>query len=231
VRRTIIVGDVHGCREELEDLLRWVGLGSSDTLITVGDTVVRGPDPHGTLGVLRKAGARSVRGNHEDRLLRWRAARALSRPLPPVGTLTRRTIDALKPRDWAYLDAMPLWIDLPEHGVRVVHAGAVPGVAMEQQETRALLFMRSLDERGGPVIERGGTSWAHAWPGPEHIVYGHHAKDEPEVAVHATGIDTGCVYGGRLTAMVLREGERPPPPDQREEVLVSVPARRVWCPR
>lgn len=229
--RTIIVGDLHGCREELEDLLAYLGFGAGDQLISVGDVVVRGPDPHGTVNVLRKAGARGVRGNHEDRVLRWKAARDLGRPAPPIGSMTRRTIDALKPRDWEWLAAMPLWIDLPEHGVRVVHAGVVPGVPMERQDPRALLFMRSLDARGAPVAERGGPSWAHRWPGPEHVVYGHHAKDECEIAPYATGIDTGCVYGGRLTAMVLRDGELPPPPGHRASVLISVPARKVWCPK
>lgn len=229
--RTIIVGDLHGCRDELEDLLAWVGFAAGDRLVSVGDTVVRGPEPHGTVSLLRKAGARGVRGNHEDRLLRWKAARDIGRPEPPIGSLTKRTIDALRPRDWEFLATMPLWLDLPEHGIRVVHAGVLPGVPIERQDPRTLMSMRSIDARGNPVAERGGASWAHRWPGPEHVVFGHHAKEVPEIAEHATGIDTGCVYGGRLTAMVLRDGERPPPPADRASVLVSVPARRVWCPR
>jgi hypothetical protein len=229
--RTIIVGDLHGCREELEDLLAWVGFATGDRLISVGDVVVRGPDPHGTVTLLRKTGARAVRGNHEDRLLRWLASRDKGRADPPLGQLARRAVDALRPRDWEWLSGLPLWIDLPEHEVRVVHAGVLPGVPIAQQDPRTLLFMRSIDEHGRPVAERGGPSWAHRWPGPEHVVFGHHAKEEPEIAEHATGIDTGCVYGGRLTAMVLREGERPPPPAERQSVLVSVPARRVWCPK
>ena len=61
--RTIIVGDVHGCRDELERLLNHVGFGRRRRLIIVGDLVVRGPDPAGS-SISRSSGAKSVRGNH-----------------------------------------------------------------------------------------------------------------------------------------------------------------------
>ncbi len=225
--RTIIVGDVHGCARELEDLLSYVGFGKRDKLVLVGDLVVRGPKPHDVVALARSLGASAVRGNHEDRLLRWKKSRGTAEPYK-IGSVTRRTAEALKPRDWEYLEALPLWIDLPLHGVRVVHAGVVPGIAIQEQSPRSLMYLRSLTPESEPLELRGDRSWAHAYGGPEHIVFGHNALPEPEIAEHATGIDTGVVYGGRLTAMVLIEGERPPPPEQRTRVLVSVPARRAY---
>lgn len=230
--RTVIVGDVHGCVRELEDLLSYVGFCAEDRLVFVGDLIVRGPKPHEVLTLARSLKALAVRGNHEDRLLRWRRAKRTGTPMK-IGSVTRRTAEALKSRDWEYLEAMPLWLDLPSHGVRIVHAGVVPGVPIEQQHTRHLMYLRGLTTGGDgrprePIEIRGARSWAHAYHGPEHIVYGHNAQPEPEIATHATGIDTGAVYGGRLTAMVLLEGEHPPPPEQRRRVLVSVPARQIY---
>ena len=60
------------------------------------------------------------------------------------------------------------------------------------------------------------------------MIFGHNARPDPQLHLWATGIDTGCVYGGRLTAMVLPDGAAPPPPDERGDVLVSVPARRAY---
>ena len=228
--RTIIVGDLHGCRQELGDLLSYVGFSRGDRLVSVGDVVVRGPDPHGTVALLRQKEARAVRGNHEDRLFALRDARRKELHAS-IGGATKRAARELRPRDWAWLEGLPLWLDLPEHNVRIVHAGLVPGVPMDEQDPRNLLYMRSLGDRNEPLEERGAPSWAHRYEGPMHVVFGHYAKPEPEIARFATGIDTGVVYGGRLTAMVLRDGETPPPPEQRRSVLVSVPARRVWVAR
>lgn len=264
--RSIIVGDVHGCCDELEDLLAYVGFGRSDRLYFVGDLVVRGPKPRSTLALVRKLGGIAVRGNHEDRLLRWRKAEALeehrkkvAKKLPKkiakqvarlafspsedarnrasqgksIGPLTRKTADALRKKDWELIESFPLWIDIEEHDVRVVHAGMIPGISIDHQDPRVLMNVRSLT-RAGPgwpieaSEERGQRSWAQSYEGPEHIVFGHNAKPTPEIAPFATGIDTGAVYGGRLTAMVLREGERVPPPEHRASVLVSVPARRAY---
>jgi hypothetical protein len=226
--RTVIVGDVHGCREELDLLLDHVGLDAGDQLIFVGDLVVRGPDPCGVIDLAMKLGARSVRGNHEDRLLRYHGSQGRMM----VGALTRITAHALKRRHWEYLASLPLWLDLASHNVRIVHAGVVPGVAIEQQNPRTLMYVRTLDAGGMPHEQReeyrGRVLWGHRYEGAWHVAFGHNARQEPQIHRQATGLDTACVYGNKLTAMVLRAGEHPPPPSERHEVMVSVPARRAY---
>lgn len=233
--RTVLVGDIHGCRAELESLLDYIGFVRGDRLIAVGDLVVRGPDPCGTLDILASVGARAVRGNHEDRLLRARAvARVLTRSSGRelMSETQRATARALRKRDWAYLKDLPLWIDLPEHGVRVVHAGVMPGAPIERQDPHALMYMRTLTDAGAPSERRGENLWGKSYEGPPHVVFGHNALPEPQLHRFATGLDTGAVYGGALTAMVLRTGERPPvSPEERRDVLVSIPSRKRYCDR
>src|SRR5579883_2764435 len=140
--RTVIVGDVHGCTGELESLLeRARFVPGSDRLVLVGDLVVRGPDPHGTLALVRRLGGRAVRGNHEQKLLAWRERHK------PLGPDHERVAEALDEDEWLQLESAPLWIDLPEHGVRVVHAGLPPGASVERAPAEALLRMRTIDTR------------------------------------------------------------------------------------
>jgi hypothetical protein len=223
VARTIIVGDVHGCSAELSMLLERVGFAAGDRLVLVGDLVVRGPDPAGVLDLVEKLGGHAVRGNHEDRLLAIRARRA------PANAAQRDAVARLEPRHWEAIERWPLWIDLSEHGVRVVHAGVVPNVPIERQKPRDLMYMRCLDAAGAPVEKRGGTLWGARYTGGPHVVFGHNAGPDPQLHPWATGIDTGCVYGGQLTAMVLPRGAAPPPLQDRADALVSVRARRAYA--
>jgi hypothetical protein len=229
VARTVIVGDLHGCKNELRDLLDHVGFCAGDRLVSVGDVVVRGPAPRGTIDLLMSLGAQAVRGNHEDRLLRW--LRPSGKDVPRLGPTTRKTARALRKRHIRWMRGLPLWLDLPEHGVRVVHAGLVPDLPIEEQEPRTLMYVRSLTRAGDPIEGRGRHLWGERYVGPPHVVFGHNAMAEPQIHPWATGIDTAAVYGGRLTAMVLRDGEAVPPVRDRRDVLVSVPARRVYFAR
>jgi hypothetical protein len=221
---TVIVGDVHGCAAELEELLEQVRFShGGDRLVFVGDLVFRGPDPHGALALARRLGALVVRGNHEDKLLGWR------RGGKPLGAEHERLARAFSEEEWGMLEAMPLWVDLPDHGVRVVHAGVVPGVAIERTPPEALLKMRTLAGRDRWSDEPdAGPLWGSRYEGPPHVVFGHNARAEPQLHEWATGIDTGCVYGGRLTAAVLGPGERIPRGEAARAVLRSVPARRAY---
>jgi hypothetical protein len=223
---TVIVGDVHGCPAEVEALLEKLGFAEGkDRLVFVGDLVARGPDTPGVLALVRRLGARVVRGNHEDKLLAWRHR------AKPLGAEHARVAKELSEDDWRTLEATPLWIDLPEHGVRVVHAGVVPGRAPERTPPEALLKMRTVDARGRWSDEPdAGVLWGSRYEGPPHVVFGHNARAEPQFHPWATGLDTGCVYGGRLTAAVLAEGERMPHGESARGALRSVRARRVYTP-
>jgi hypothetical protein len=221
---TIIVGDVHACRDETERLLDLARFGPGDALYFLGDLLSRGPDPEGMLALIRRTGAKSVRGNHDDALLRWRAAQKSGDSDPPIKGSQRRIAEHLDDADWELLEGLPLFIDLPDHELRIVHAGVIPGLPIEEQPVEALLSMRYLGPNDEP-IEKGGTVlWASVYEGPPHVVFGHNAQPEPQIHPWATGIDTGAVYGGRLTAIVLEKGQRMPPPERRLDVLFSVPA-------
>ncbi|MDP9001557.1 MAG: metallophosphoesterase, partial [Myxococcota bacterium] len=183
---TVIVGDVHGCAAELEDALEQLQFAEGyDRLIFVGDLVVRGPDSVGVLALARRLEARVVRGNHEDKLLAWHHH---ARPLGPEH---ERVARALSDEDWQMLDQMPLWIDLPDHGVRVVHAGVVPGVPIGRAPPDALLKMRTIDAHAGWSDEQdAGPLWGSLYQGGPHVIFGHNARAEPQLHDWATGIDT-----------------------------------------
>jgi hypothetical protein len=231
--RTIIVGDVHGCAEELAQLLDAVAFTSGDRLVFVGDLVARGPDSLGVLDIARTTGAIVVRGNHEQKLLDWlegreRWIRGVASAKPPIGKMHRDLGRILRPIDWSLLKSSVLWLDLPEHDLRVVHAGVDPNVPFEQQKSDTLLRVRTVLAPGSKRGQ-GHVLWGLRYSGPPHIVFGHNAAPGLQLHPWATGLDTGCVYGGRLTAMVLSQKQKVPRTiTARKEVLVSQPARRVW---
>lgn len=221
-----------------------MAFASGDRLVFVGDLVARGPDSLGVLDVARTTGAIVVRGNHEQRLLDWRRARAAwmhgeAAAKPPIGRMHRDLARSLRPVDWSLLETSPLFVDLPEHGARVVHAGLVPGVAFEAQSPETLMRIRTVRVPRVPRVPRAKRAraraetthvlWGAAYEGPPQVIFGHNAAPGLQLHPWATGLDTGCVYGGRLTAMVLAEGQRVPRSlAARRALLVTEPAARVW---
>ncbi len=221
--RTVIVADVHGCRHELELLLSHLQFSrNADRLVLVGDLIARGPDSHGVLATVQRFGGRAVRGNHENKLLAIRAGASHS---GEHGQLAAE----LSEQEWSFIEAMPLWLDLPEHQIRVVHAGVLPGKDVATTAPEALFTMRAIDARGHWSAEKTARPfWGERYTGPPHVVFGHNAMPEPQFHPWATGIDTGSVYGGRLTAVVLEANEPLPRASAVQAKLVSVPARRAY---
>jgi hypothetical protein len=231
MKRTIVVGDLHGCREELEALLercQYAPGATGDRLVLAGDLVAKGPDSPGVLALARKLGALGVLGNHDAHVLHIH--RVQTGQAPPdekpreVKSEHRLVVDHLLPEDWAYLEALPLFLRLgPEApgdpDTAVVHAGAVPGFPLEQQRREHLITLRSIREDGEPTKKLKGRPWAALWQGPERLIFGHDALRGLQQHPLALGLDTGCVYGGKLTAVIL--------PERR---LISVNARRAYVP-
>ncbi len=231
--RTIIVGDVHGCATELAALLERLAFTSGDRLVFVGDIIARGPSSLEVLDIVRQTGAILVRGNHEQKLLEWHEARLRwirgeAAAKPPIGRMHRNLGRELRPIDWTLLETSKLSLDLPEHDVRVVHAGVDPDVRFDRQAPDDLLHIRTVLI---PEGERGKRQvlWGSRYTGPPHIIFGHNAMKGLQMHPWATGLDTGCVYGGRLTALVLDPKKKiPRAVHARKALLVSEAARRIW---
>lgn len=231
--RTIIVGDVHGCASELEAQLDRLAFSSGDRLVFVGDVVARGPDSLGVLDIVRSTGAILVRGNHEQKLLDWYDGRQRwlhgeGAAKPPIGKMHRDLARSLRPVDWSLLRTSKLSLHLPEHDLLVVHAGLDPALPIERQSPDTLMRIRTVVDLTKKRGERH-VLWGARWTGPPHVVFGHNAAPGLQLHSWATGIDTGCVYGRMLTALVLQPDQKVPRSiAARKALLVSEPARRVW---
>lgn len=219
VTATIIIGDVHGCADELDALLRACATTTGDDVVLVGDLVAKGPDSRGVLAIVRDIGARAVCGNHDDRVLRWRAAQVAGKASPQMSPSHAEVARSLDDKDWEHLAALPLHLRLPEHNILVVHAGLMPGLPIDAQDPQMLMNLRSIRPDGsGTKVPNDGVLWGSLWRGPELVLFGHHASQGLQQHPLAIGLDTGCVYGRELTAYVLPEGR-----------FVSVPARRQYA--
>lgn len=217
--RTLIVGDIHGCREELEDLLEESGWETGDRLVSVGDLVAKGPDSLGVVRLFEELGGRAVRGNHDQHCLQWWDASRAGEELPKLKPAHQRVADALGDEEWKWLGALPLWLALEEHDALVVHAGLETNLPLKEQDPYNLMNMRSILADGSASRSyEEGTPWAELWPGPRLVVFGHDAVRGLQTREHAIGLDTGCVYGGWLTGVWLPERD-----------LVSVPARATYA--
>ena len=225
--RLIVVGDLHGCAGELEDLVEIVRPEGDDVVACVGDFATKGPWPERCLDLWRERGWSGVLGNNDrDVLDVIRGARASS-----AGTATdARRLEA-RPDLVAYLESLPLYLDFEERGCAVVHGGVLPGTSFHGGILHErLLTLRDVvpvgeSWRAAPSADPAGTRrfWADVWDGDRFVVYGHTPRPEPAWHRRALGIDTGCVYGWSLTVAVHSE--------DGTWSTVSVPARREWAKR
>jgi len=199
--RTIVVGDIHGCFDELTDLLKLINLKSDDRLIAVGDLVTKGPKNREVLDLfISDARFSSVVGNH-DRILRQKLRGEPVRLNKDQRTVLKQ-LGPNRERYFEFLRALPFTIDLGSH--LVVHAGIRPGVDLDKQMASDMTEIRTM---GADPPKRRGLPWYAVYRGPQTIIFGHWPSRQPRRATHALGLDTGCVYGNCLTAFIVETGE------------------------
>lgn len=182
--RVYVIGDVHGCPEELERLLEKLSPTEDELLVFVGDLITKGPDSESVIERLRSTeNAISVRGNNEQKLLEGR------KELPGLGE------DSLE-----YIRSMPVVVSWGNS--LAVHGGVIPMKPLEAHTPTDLQETRSLYGKG-----YRGTIWFERYDGDRRVFFGHTVLDAPLDRSNAVGLDTGCVYGGMLTAYDCAEDE------------------------
>lgn len=218
INRTILIGDIHGCIEEFDELLKLMDYNpSSDRLILLGDLVDRGPDSVGVLRKVRQMKIECVRGNHDNKILKWANNNKQHYQSPGA-----QYYQQLNDDDIEFIFKMPVYIKLDN--VIAVHAGLKPYIPVEKQKPDDLMHLRYKDSNGKFVSLRtiwkvgkeaaDAHFWTERWGGPESVVYGHNvgSLDEPLIeeyqpGVKCYGLDTGCCFGGHLSALVLETKE------------------------
>jgi protein phosphatase len=245
-----IIGDVHGCCDELEELLQELGyeagveMGSEPgwgvgqlvythpqgrKAVFVGDLVDRGPRVLDTVRIVRKmvtyGSALCVPGNHDMKLLRKlrgknvQITHGLANSLGEIEALPDDVREPFRKELADFLDGLVSHYVLDDGKLVVAHAGM-----KEELQGRGSGKVREFalygettgetDEFGLPVR----YNWAAEYRGSAMVVYGHTPVPEPEWLNRTVNIDTGCVFGGKLTALRYPEQE-----------FVSVPAKQTYC--
>jgi protein phosphatase len=230
-----IIGDVHGCFDELVSLLGKLGYQVADDgwraahpggrkAVFLGDLVDRGPSTPAVLrlvmGMVGSEAALCVPGNHENKLVRALRGRNVQVTHGLAESLTQLEKEAPEFRQQVleFLDGLLSHFVLDDRRLVVAHAGM-----REEMQGRASAAVRAFalygettgetDEFGLPVR----YPWATEYRGSAMVVYGHTPVPDPEWINNTIDIDTGCVFGGALTALRYPEKE-----------LVSVPAARTY---
>lgn len=202
------IGDVHGCREELETLLQRLQPQPNDQFIFLGDLINRGPDPLGVIRLVRTLpNTTCLFGNHELRLLRYRQDSDPS-ILKPYDW---DTIHQLTDSDWIYLSGFLKTLELPELDIVLVHGGFIPWLPWQDQNAETVTNIQAINPETRQWGRRSdipkATSWQDHWKGPPYVICGHTPRRDVYRAKHSICIDTGCTYGGQLTALEIRSGK------------------------
>lgn len=246
-----IIGDVHGCYDELLELLSNLGYSVTELegelttttpegrrAIFLGDLVDRGPNSVGVLKLamhMVDAGqAICVPGNHDIKLLRWlRGADVkINHGLEQTVAEFESQPDTFRQKVARFIDGQVSHFVLDGGQLVVAHAGL-----KEEMQGRASGAVRDFclfGDTGGEIDDFGlpvRYDWAVDYRGKAKVVYGHTPIPDPEWLNNTINIDTGCVFGGRLTALRYPEGEilsvRPPQTYAEPIRPIAAPAGRA----
>jgi bis(5'-nucleosyl)-tetraphosphatase (symmetrical) len=225
-RRTIIVGDIHGCLTEFEELLEKTEYDKeNDRLILCGDLTDRGEFSLEVIRKVREMKIECVKGNHDHKILKWLQNKNTKRPIPDY-------YHQLNDEDIRYIQRMPSYIKLDD--AIIIHGGLKPHIPVEQQSIETLAYLRYTDYSGNfislkKVLRFGKDAcqarfWTEAGSFGTNVIYGHNVYSKEDVRIDrfddgtaCYGIDTGAVFGGRLSCIMWETKE-----------IVQVPAKKEY---
>jgi len=264
-KNILVIGDVHGCYDELLKLYA-MAVKENDSkkfqcVILVGDLCNKGPESVKVIRHVRlNTGWFSVRGNHDDGALaaalgdttrlrketyQWvRNRRFIENDEDEGSNLNVKDSVFLCDNDVHWLSQLPYSILIPgdllgeDEDTLIVHAGLIPYCDIHDQKIPTMTTIRDLlprcnesgefthfeyhnnkgsepakvvnsqssdDDNDVKICCNEAVTWASAWNGPQRVIFGHDARRKLQLHEWATGLDTGAVYGGELTGIILPE--------------------------
>ncbi len=205
--RTIFIGDVHGCLHELKSLEKELAIKREDKIILLGDLINRGPLSVETIQHVFKMGYQCVCGNHD---LKYRSQ---YHHFKTNYYKIYKKIDK-KIHQW-YMN-LPFYIEGDNY--IAVHAGLAPGLRLDETDNNILTRIRTWDGQGLNLDDEDAPPWYSFYKGSKKVFYGHWAMQRLTINKKTFGLDSGCVYGGELTAYILEEKK-----------VVQVKAKKIYC--
>ncbi|WP_281389211.1 metallophosphoesterase [Nitrosophilus labii] len=220
----MVYGDIHGCLEEFLALRKKIDIKKDDIEISVGDFIAKGPYSLDTLRFLEKRKILCVRGNHEDKFIRYKLhydeeKRSGKKNPMKLEEEEKKFFFSLKEEDFRFLSSTKFYLKIGS--LTVVHAGITNKIFLSRATKKAytqVMRVRFVDEKGDFVTldetdKKGCCYWSEVYDNHEgFIVYGHQPFLKPKIDRFSIGIDTGAVYGNFLSAVVF---------DMDEDVNIS----------
>ena len=201
--RTIAIGDIHGCSAALGSIIRAINPQSDDMIITLGDYVDKGHDSKGVLEMLIELNGRCrlvpILGNHDEQMLRaredsnsfkWWMEFGGTATLDSYGSSGQTSL--IPDEHFDFLKSCVPWFECDTHFF--THGNYDPDLPLDRQDGRVLRWLSMRDVVPGPHVS-GRTAVVGHTPQPEVLDLG-----------HLICLDTGCAYGGKLTAMDMGSG-------------------------
>jgi hypothetical protein len=248
-KRHIIIGDIHGCINELEKLLKKIHFRPDDSLYFLGDLIDKGPD---SVNVVKKVYELSLKhntklifGNHEEKFFRFLKKKENNNSSLQTMTNTEefeKLALELTKEEINFLMSGCFYFRIEKINIFLVHAGIPDNTELdptleirfgdrfgkELKKLRLLTMTRMLNKNGSFLglnqTEEGMYFWAEKYDGKYgRVIFGHqpYINNKVHYFPNAVGIDTGCVFGGALTAILICEN--------LTEMLIQEPAEKKYC--
>ncbi len=180
--RTIFIGDVHGCLEELKQLIQKLNI-KSDRVILLGDLINRGPDSVGVVKFVYENQFECLMGNHEYEYLKNYKKNPIYQELyQQLGETLHK-----------WIQQRPYYIE--DKNFIAVHAGLIPNQSLKKSKPAIITSIRTYKD----------IPWYEYYKGKKYVIYGHWARKGLTIRNHTIGLDSGCVYGKFLSAFILEE--------------------------
>jgi serine/threonine protein phosphatase 1 len=214
-KRTLIIGDVHGCFQELTHLLISIKYQyKTDQLIFVGDLINKGPASREVLEFVFNHKAQVVIGNHEMGLIRY-----IDQDIKDGHSLSTVKLSLGKDLHfWInWMRSLPSFIEYDDF--TIVHAGKIPNKQFSEDDRTILCTMRTCDKSSKDFQNPVNPPWYVLYHESKLIVYGHNAALGLVERENSIGLDTGCVYGRQLSLLSL--------PDRK---IYQIDAARQYFP-